>query len=43
MKFTAEELEDNYKKFLTYIDKYITGERQEKLKHFLKDKCSIKK
>lgn len=37
MKFTAEELEGNYKKFLTYIDKYITGERQEKLKHFYLD------
>jgi hypothetical protein len=37
MNFTAEQLEENYKKFLTYIDKYITGERQDKLKHLYLD------
>ena len=37
MNFTAEQLEENYRKFLTYIDKYITGERQDKLKHLYLD------
>jgi len=37
MNFTAEQLEENYKKFLTYIDKYITGERQDKLKQLYLD------
>jgi hypothetical protein len=32
MNFTAEELQANYEKFLSYIDRYITGERKELLK-----------
>lgn len=31
MSYTAEELQENYKTFLTYIDDYITGDRKEKL------------
>ena len=29
--YTDQELETNYKKFLGIVDKYITGERKEKL------------
>jgi len=32
MSYTAEELQDNYKTFLMYIEDYITGDRKEKLK-----------
>lgn len=37
MNFTAEQLEANYNKFLSYIDKYITGDRKEKLKKLYTD------
>lgn len=37
MNFTAEELQNNYTKFLSYIDTYISGERKEKLKKFYED------
>tara|TARA_R110001592_G_scaffold353551_1_gene652503 strand:- start:9397 stop:10140 length:744 start_codon:yes stop_codon:yes gene_type:complete len=32
MSYTAEELQENYKTFLMYIEDYITGDRKEKLK-----------
>jgi hypothetical protein len=37
MNFTAEQLQDNYEKFLTYIDTYITGDRAKQLKQFYVD------
>lgn len=37
MNFTAEELEENYNKFLSYIDNYISGERKAKLRKFYED------
>jgi len=37
MNFTAEQLQENYEKFLSYIDKYITGERKNKLKQLYLD------
>lgn len=37
MNFTAEQLQENYKKFLGYIDKHITGDRKEKLKKLYTD------
>lgn len=37
MNLNAEQLQENYSKFLTYIEKYITGERKEKLKQFYTD------
>lgn len=37
MNYTAEELQENYKKFLSFIDQYVTGERQEKLKKLYLD------
>lgn len=37
MNFTAEQLQDNYNKFLSYIDTFITGERKDKLKQFYID------
>ena len=37
MNFTAEQLQENYDKFLSYIDKYITGDRKDKLKQLYLD------
>ena len=37
MNYTAEELQSNYDKFLSYIDTYITGDRVEKLRGLYKD------
>ena len=37
MSYTAEELQENYKTFLMYIDDYITGDRKEKLKQLYLD------
>jgi hypothetical protein len=37
MNFTAEQLEENYNKFLSYIDKYITGDRKDRLKQLYLD------
>lgn len=37
MNYTAEQLQENYNKFLSYIDKYITGERKIKLMEFYTD------
>lgn len=37
MNFTAEQLQENYNKFLTYIDKYISGDRKGKLMKFYTD------
>ena len=37
MKFTAEQLQANYEKFLSYIEKYITGERKDLLKALYTD------
>jgi hypothetical protein len=37
MNYTAEELQENYKKFLSFIDKYVTGDRKEKLKQLYLD------
>jgi len=37
MSYTAEELQDNYKKFLSFIDEYVTGDRKEKLKKLYQD------
>ena len=33
MNYTIEELQANYEKFLSYIDRYITGERKDLLKN----------
>lgn len=35
--FTAEELQQNFTKLVTYIDQYITGERKEQLKKLYED------
>jgi hypothetical protein len=37
MNLTAEQLQQNYTKFLGYIDKYITGERKKKLLELYND------
>lgn len=37
MSYTAEELQENYKTFLSFIDQYITGDRKEKLKKLYLD------
>ena len=37
MNYTAEQLQENYKTFLSFIDQYITGERKEKLKKLYTD------
>jgi len=37
MSYTAEELQENYKKFLSFIDQYVTGDRKEKLKKLYLD------
>jgi hypothetical protein len=37
MNFTAEELQQNYQKFLGYIDQYIGGDRKAKLLKFYQD------
>ncbi len=37
MSYTAEELQDNYKKFLSFIDEYVTGDRKEKLRKLYQD------
>lgn len=37
MNYTAEQLQENYEKFLSYIDKYITGDRKDKLKQIYLD------
>lgn len=37
MDLTAEQLVENYNKFLTYIDDYITGERKDTLKQLYLD------
>lgn len=37
MNLTAEQLQKNYNKFLTYIDKYISGDRKAKLMKFYND------
>jgi len=37
MNFTVEQLQENYAKFLSYIDTYITGERGEQLKKLYTD------
>lgn len=37
MNYTAEQLQENYKTFLSYIDKYITGERKKQLKSLYAD------
>lgn len=37
MNFTAEQLQENYTKFLSYIDNYITGDRKDQLKQFYTD------
>lgn len=34
---TAEQLQQNYNRFISYIDKYITGERKEQLKKLYED------
>lgn len=36
MKLTAEQIQENWDKFLGYINKYITGERKQKLFDFYK-------
>jgi hypothetical protein len=35
--FTAEELQANYNKLISFIDRYITGDRQQKLKQLYED------
>ncbi len=37
MSFTAEQLQENYTKFLGYIDQYVTGDRKNKLKQLYVD------
>ena len=37
MNYSAEELQANYDKFLSYIDKYIDGDRAKKLIHMYKE------
>jgi hypothetical protein len=37
MNFTAEQLQSNYDKFLSYIDTYITGDRKAQLKKLYED------
>lgn len=37
MSFTAEQLQENYSKFLGYIDQYVTGDRKDKLKQLYID------
>ena len=37
MNYTIEELQANYEKFLSYIDRYVTGERKDLLKKLYVD------